>query len=156
VAISNDIIVAGAYLKNTDNTDGLDTGAVYLFQRTQGGSSAWGEIKKLMSSDSSAGDRFGFSVAIHHNMIAIGAYLENHDTNSDTVEDLNAGAAYLFKTDSSTQNNWHEIRKLIANQGAANDYMAFSVALSNNAVGVGIPLHDNSSMENAGAIYIFQ
>jgi FG-GAP repeat len=156
IAINEDTVVIGAYLENFDNTDGLDTGAAYLFRRNHEGPNAWGEIKKLVASDSATGDRFGFSVAISRNIIVVGAYLENHDTNGDGVEELNAGAAYIFEAIQGATNNWREVHKVTANKGATNEALGFSVAVSGRVIGVGVPLNDNAGGENAGAVYIYK
>lgn len=154
VAVSGDTVLVGAYLKNFDNTDGLDTGAAYLFGRNQNGADAWGQTSKLVASDSDAGDRFGLSVAMSGGFLIVGAYLENHDTNGDGSEELNAGAAYIFEA--SQDGSWREVQKVTATDGAAGDNFAFSVAVSGHVVGVGVPLDDNAAGENAGMVYIYE
>ncbi len=62
-------------------------GAVYLFERNRGGSDAWGEADKLTASDGGADDRFGVSISMSDDTLAVGA--PNHNGA--------AGAAYLFE-----------------------------------------------------------
>jgi hypothetical protein len=80
VSVSGNTIVAGAY------GDNGRTGAAYIFERNLGGTNNWGEVKKLVASDGSEDDRFGNSVYISNDLIAVGAFNKNSSN----------GAVYLF------------------------------------------------------------
>ena len=88
VAVSGDTLVTGAY---REDAKGYRAGAVYVFERNQGGADNWGEVKKLVASDAQASDFFGRDVALDGHTVILGAYGED-------AEGDYAGAAYLFDT----------------------------------------------------------
>ncbi|MCH8066317.1 MAG: hypothetical protein IIC90_10925, partial [Chloroflexi bacterium] len=61
IAVSGDTAVVGAI---QEDTGGFLAGAVYVFQRDEGGADNWGEVKKLTASDAQANVQFGVSVAV--------------------------------------------------------------------------------------------
>ena len=67
-------------------------GAVYLFERNQGGADNWGQVKKLIASDADEDDGFGTSVAISGDTVVVGAPSED-----GTPGHTNRGAAYVFE-----------------------------------------------------------
>ncbi|MCH8066348.1 MAG: FG-GAP repeat protein, partial [Chloroflexi bacterium] len=89
VAVSGDTAVVGAH---GEDAGGSNAGAAYVFQRNQGGTDNWGEVKKLSSSDAEAGDQFGRSVAVSGDTVIVGAFAEDAGGSA-------AGAAYLFDRD---------------------------------------------------------
>jgi hypothetical protein len=77
-AISGDTIVVGAYLEDGGPGSPLfGSGAVYIFERNQGGPDNWGQVKILHASDAQANDHFGRSVAIDGDTLVVGAYTES-------------------------------------------------------------------------------
>ena len=97
----------------------MDGNSAYVFDWN---GSAWIERAKLVASDGAAGDYFGYSVSLSADgqTALIGAY-----TNDDNGS--NSGSAYVFDWNGSA---WIERAKLVASDGAANDYFGFSVSLS--------------------------
>jgi hypothetical protein len=81
VAISGNTLVVGATGKNSS------TGAVYIFERNQGGANNWGQVKKLTASDGVPGEYFGQAVGISHDTVVVGAFNNNSGM----------GAAYIFR-----------------------------------------------------------
>jgi hypothetical protein len=160
VSISGDTVVVGAYLEDHDtNGNGTiekDVGAAYIFQRDQGGANNWGQVKKLIANGDAAGDRFGTSVSISGNTVVVGAYREDHDTDGNGTDELNAGAAYIFAKDQGSLDNWGQVSKLTAFDGAGFDFFGNSVSISGNKVVVGVRFDDNSSGTDAGAVYIYE
>jgi hypothetical protein len=67
VSLSGDTVVAGA-IRDADH--GYESGAAYVFIRNGG---SWTEQAKLASEGTSAEDRFGWSVSISGDMLAIGS-----------------------------------------------------------------------------------
>ena len=108
VAISRDTIVVGARFEDSSATgvngneadnSAVDSGAAYVFRRTGG---VWSQEAYLKASNTDAGDRFGFGVAVSGDTIVVGASREasnatgvngNQADNSAT----RAGAAYVFR-----------------------------------------------------------
>lgn len=137
VAIDGDVMVVGAY---GDDDLGSASGSAYVY-RFNG--SAWSLEQKLLASDGSANDQFGFSVSIQGDAIAIGA--PGND---------GAGAAYVFRYDGSS---WAEQAELFASDGAVGDgdQYGYSVAIDADAVVVGAYLDDQAAL-NAGAAFVYQ
>ena len=144
VAVSGDTAVVGAFW---EDAGGSDAGAAYVFQRDQGGTDDWGEVKKLIASDAGGSDFFGVSVAVSGDTAIVGAYGEN-------AGDSQAGAAYVFGRNQGGMDNWGEVTKLTASDAQAGDWFGFSVAVSGVAAVVGAPLEDAGG-SNAGAAYVF-
>jgi len=97
---------------------------------------------KLTAGDAAAGDNFGYSVGISGSTAIVGAYQD--DDNGD-----DSGSAYLFDTTTGTQT-----QKLIADDGAANDYFGTSVGLSGTTAIVGAPSDDDNG-RFSGSAYLF-
>jgi hypothetical protein len=113
------------------------TGAAYVF--TSDGST-WTQAAELSASDGASNDYFGISVAMGGSHRAIvGA--QGHAGST--------GAAYVLAYDGST---WTQVAELTASDGAANDYLGISVAMSESQRAiVGASGHNGS----AGAAYVF-
>ncbi|MHC4708044.1 MAG: FG-GAP repeat protein, partial [Planctomycetota bacterium] len=136
VAISGDTAVIGAY---RDDPNG---GSAYVF-RFDG--SSWVQETKLTASDGAAGDWFGYSVAISGNTALIGAF-------GDDPNGLGSGSAYIFRFDGSS---WSQEAKLVAFDGAENDYFGRAVAISGAAALIGA-YGDDASGDESGSAYIFR
>ena len=119
-----------------------NAGAAYVFTEVDG---VWsGPIELTAGSDGAENDWFGYSVAVEGNVAVIGAY--QHDTN----DNADAGAAYVFIRDPLT-GVWSEPVKLIADDGAENDWFGYSVAVDGETIVVGARWHNGK----AGAAYVF-
>jgi len=138
VSISGDYAIIGAYC---DDDNGLDSGSAYVFKRD---GTAWIEQAKLLASDGAAGDRFGVSVSIDGDYAIIGAFADDDSGDS-------SGSAYVF-TRSGT--SWIEQDKLLASDGAADDYFGWSVSISGDYAIVGACL-DGDNGEWSGSAYVF-
>jgi hypothetical protein len=174
VAVSNDTIVVGARLEDSNATgvDGdqlnnslSDSGAAYVFQRING---VWSQQAYLKASNTDAEDRFGAAVAISGDTIVVGAYLESSNSNGVNFGQGNnsansAGAAYVFVRNGTT---WTQQAYLKCLNTEANDLFGWSVAISGDTVVVGAYLEDSSantvngnmfdnSASAAGAAYVF-
>ncbi|MFI4854189.1 MAG: PQQ-binding-like beta-propeller repeat protein [Phycisphaerales bacterium JB065] len=112
VDIADGLVVVGA---PRDDDNGNNSGSVYVFDASTGT-----QLWKLTASDGAAQDRFGWSVAIHNDLIAVGSYL--HDANAS-----NAGAVYLYDAQTGA-----ELTKITSPSPAANDWFGFDVALDDD------------------------
>ena len=144
VAVSGNVAVVGA---PGGNEVAASSGSAYVFERDEGGTDNWGEVKHLLASDAEAFDKFGEAVAASADVIAVGA-LDEDETDS------NAGAVYVFQRDHGGIGNWGEVKKLLASDGAATDRFGTSVAASGELVVVGSPGDDNPS-GGSGSAYVF-
>jgi hypothetical protein len=161
-ASGNTVVVGAPYESHDTDGNGTDesaVGAAYLFQKDQGGTNNWGQIKKLIASDGAANDRFGFSVAISGRTVIVGADGEDHNpSNGDDVVQCGAfstacdvGAAYIFSTHQGGISNWGQVKKLIP--AGRSRFFGASVAISDRTVVVGADAESNQT--NHGAAYIF-
>jgi len=134
VSISGDYVIVGAYW-----VDEIDSGSAYIFYKNQGGPDNWGQLAKLTSDDGVA-DGFGESVSISGDYAIVGAY--HDDDNGDA-----SGSAYIFHKDQGGPDNWGQMAKITANDGASGDTFGRSVSISGDNAIVGARFH--------GAAYIF-
>jgi len=138
VALSGDTALVGA---DNNDDDGANSGSAYIFERNNSGADNWGEVKKLTASDGAAGDIFGYSVGLSGDTALVGAW----------GDDSGQGAAYLFERNTGGVDNWGEVAKLTASDGAASDSFGSSVSLSGDTALVGAPYNDTF-----GSAYIFK
>jgi len=141
VAISGDTAIVGAF---HDDDDGPSSGSAYVYHRDEGGVDNWGEVIKITASDGAADDEFGYSVAISGDTAIVGAR-NNEDT----------GSAYVYRRDEGGMDNWGEVTKITASDGAANDEFGGTVAISGDTAIVGVRLDDDNGSAS-GSAYVFQ
>lgn len=137
ISLHNDTLVVG------DFSDLSYAGAAYVFYRHQGGSNNWGQVKKLTASDGAADDFFGYSVAVHGDVIVVGASHENSSR----------GAVYIFYRDQGGANNWGEVVKRTATDQTVDDKYGYDVAVYGDHILVGAPGNDILTNTDQGAVY---
>jgi hypothetical protein len=139
VAIDNDRIVVGAY--GDFNVD-VGAGAAYVFVHV---GTKWTPEAKLIGSENSAFDSFGFSVAIKGDRIVCGAF-GNSDLNQSEV-----GSAYVFRR---IQGLWLQEQELTASDGASLARFGLSVTMNDDTIVVGAD-GDAELGFFSGAVYVF-
>ena len=72
VSISGNQLVVGAA---NDDDNGDNSGSVYVYEKD--GDGFWGNEQKLMASDGTAGDNFGWSVSISGDQLVVGAHWDD-------------------------------------------------------------------------------
>jgi len=102
------------------------------------------ETNKLLPSDGSSADLFGWSVAIEGDYALIGAYSADGNV-------VGAGAAYVFHRNG---NVWTQQAKLVASDGASGDVFGWSVAISGEYAVIGAR-RDGDNGFISGSAYIF-
>ena len=141
VAIDGDTAVVGMW-----QASGTTPGAVYVFQRDEGGVEHWGEVQKITSLDEQNGDSFGYSVAISGDTIIAGA---KHYPAASSF-----GAAFVFQRDEGGADNWGQVKKLISSDIEVADFFGHSVGVSGDTAVVGAHGEDSGGFA-AGAAYVF-
>ncbi len=128
--------------------DGL--GAVYLYERNQGGTNNWGEVKKVTASDIAVDDYFGVDVALaaDEDTLVVGALFDD-DNGTDS------GSAYIFERDQGGTDNWGEVKKITASDGVASDVLGNVVAISGSTVLVGAPTKAGVPASQTGTAYVY-
>jgi len=144
VSVDGDTLIAGAPF---DDDAGSASGGAYVFRRDEGGVDSWGELKKLTAMDATAGDEFGYAVAISGSTAVVGAPLDD-DAGSAS------GAVYVFERDIGGSDSWGLVKKLTHSAAAAGDEFGFAVAISGDTLVVGAPGDDAAALA-AGAAYVF-
>jgi len=144
VSISYDTVVVGS-----EETDGSESGSVYIFDRDYPTADDWGERQKVTASGGGGvGDLFGWWVSIRGDTLVVGA--PNDDDNGDY-----SGSAYIFERDQGGADNWGEVQKITASDGAAGDVFGYAVAISGNRIVIGAFGKDKVNLQNAGSAYVF-
>ncbi len=141
VGLSGDMAVVGAHL---DGDNRGSAGSAYVFERPAGGWVDMTETAKLTASDGTAGDQFGFSVAVSGDVVLITAV---HDDDNG----VNSGSAYVFRFDGT---DWIEEAKLTASDGAPSDDFGLSVAVSGDVAVFGA-FWDDDNGGQSGSVYVF-
>ncbi|HET7925320.1 MAG TPA: FG-GAP repeat protein [Rhodanobacteraceae bacterium] len=136
VAIDGDTALVGAYGVTVNGY--TEQGAAYVFTKTDG---VWILAATLTGSDGFAFDLFGERVALSGNIAAIGAY----------GADGSKGAVYVF---SGSGSHWTEKARLVADDGAANDCLGWSLAATGQMVLAGAPFVMTGNVQT-GAVYAF-
>ncbi len=135
VSLNEDLLVVGSL---RDDDRGADSGSAYVFRKTGG---AWTQPAKLLGSDTSAGDQFGFSVALSKPYVIVGAPFNG-------VNGSASGAAYIFRCGAA---GCHQEARMTALGASAFDQFGFSVSIDETTAVVGAP-----GVDGTGAVEIYQ
>jgi VCBS repeat-containing protein len=144
VSVSGDIIVCTSY---EDDDNGTNSGSAYVFERNQGGTDNWGQVKKLTASDGAAYDDFGSQVSNSGETIIVSSYI-------DDDKGIDSGSAYVFERNNGGANNWGQVKKLTASDGAMGDKFGWAVSISGCTIVVSAAYDDDKGI-NSGSAYIF-
>ena len=141
VAIEGNTLIGGAR-ENAPSVGQTAYGAAYVF--TFDGAT-WTPQQKLIASDGGNFDRFGWSVAVSDNVVAVGA------REDDTVVGPDAGSVYVFTRAGTI---WTQQQKLEPSDTATGDRFGSSVALGFGNLIVGAA-EKALSPSGQGAAYYF-
>lgn len=119
-------------IPNKTTAGGASAGAVLLYQRNKGGGDQWGLVKTILPSDGAAQDYFGTSVSLSDGFLAVGA-------RGDDPSGEGSGSVYIFGRNWGGPDNWGQVSKLTASDGAAGDQFGWSISLHGDTVAVGAP-----------------
>ena len=144
VAISGDRAAAGSPRADLNSLN--NSGAVTLFELLpgSGGADSWTETYHFIPDAVLAGDRFGTSVDLDGDLLAVGAPRDDNEAN-------NAGLGY-FLFDCSTP-SLECVAEGSACDAEPNDRFGFDVAVSNGLAAIGAERDDNI-FEAAGSVYV--
>jgi hypothetical protein len=134
VSVFNDKLLVSAF---KDDNIYLNSGSVYTYELAQDICSFQ---QKLSPSDSSAEDRFGFSLSLSEGNALIGSYWDN-------VNGAFSGSAYIFSFESG---EWIQEQKLSASDSSEEDVFGCSVSLSGDNALIGAYRADET-----GAAYFY-
>ena len=148
VSIYANTALVGA--RNADPAGSYLQGAAYVFDRNQGGDSAWGQVARLTAADGAAEDRFGWSVSLFEDTAVVGAPYAH------VAGIWDRGAAYVFLRSQGGANAWGQLAKLAAAQAVSDDRTGWSVSVYAGAAVVGTGFADVGSELDQGAAYVFE
>ncbi len=144
VALDGETAIVGAPFD--DSPIGImpvDQGSVYVFTRN---GTVWTQQQRLTAGDGTAGDVFGYSVALSGETVLGGAPEDDSGMNADQ------GSTYVF-TRSGTV--WTQQTQITASDGAAGDQFGYAVALDGDTALVGARADDVGTNGNQGSAYVF-
>lgn len=141
VSISGSFAAVGAYGASSGK------GAVYIFERNQGGADEWQMVRKITVPDSAISDHFGFSVGLSGSMLAVGAP-DNDEKGSD------AGLVYIFERNLGGADQWGLLCKVASSDLNAGDHFGYAVSLDLNLLAVGA-YGEKPGGVSTGAAYVF-
>ncbi|MCD4819167.1 MAG: PKD domain-containing protein [Candidatus Cloacimonetes bacterium] len=116
-------------------------GFCYIFKRSGTG---WAQQAKLVASDGTSQDLFGYSVSIFDNYAVIG-------TCGDDDNGSYSGSTYIFIRSDTT---WTEQAKLTPSDGSTDNYFGYSVSIFGDYAVIGA-YNDDDNGNCSGSVYIF-
>ena len=175
VALAGDTLAVGAYIEdsaatgvggNQADNSAADSGAVYVFTRTNG---IWSQQAYVKASNTGAGDQFGGGyIAVAGDTLAVGAWLEDSAAtgvagNQADNSAADSGAIYVF---TRTNGVWSQQAYVKASNTGMGDQFGVSVALVGDTLAVGAQgegsvatgINGNQADNSAGgsgAVYMF-
>lgn len=132
VALDENTLIVGA---SRDNK----AGSIVVFEKKD---ARWNQTLKIFSSDGKAKDRFGCSLALSGDYLAVGA---------DGAEGF-MGAVYIFEKNLGGSNNWGEIKKIQPMDADTDDRFGKTIAMSGEYLLAGSEGHEMGM----GATYLFR
>jgi len=127
-------------------------GAVYLYQKTNGG---WEQTAYIKASNTNAGDRFGTDIALSENALVVGAEGEDSLDPGDPLDNSLdwVGAAYVFNLSSDPV---QEIAYVKPPNAGTSELFGGAVAIHSDTLVVGARGADGrESQYRAGAAYVY-
>ncbi len=147
LAIDGDTIVVGAPYQTIRD---FQEGAVYVFERDQGGPGLWGEVARLADVRVDHGGHFGSGVALEGDLLVVGAAQDSSARN---------GLVQLFERDRGGLGNWGRVTTLAhtsVNDGANPKSFGSDVAIQGDLLVVGASRTSLGFNTIDGAAYIFR
>jgi hypothetical protein len=184
VSLSGDTLAVGATSEDSSQTTvtngtaasgddfASEAGAVYVYRRS---GSTWAQEAYVKASNANSEDRFGHSVSLSGDTLAVGAPFE--DSNQTTITNgtggsslnnlLTSGAVYVYRRTGSI---WVQEAFVKAANAESNNRFGYSVSFWGDSLAVGANLEDSSqttitngtgasssfSASDAGAVYVYR
>lgn len=152
VAISGNRVIAGAWAQDfgMNGENRMEAaGSAYIWEQIDDGK--WTRGQKLIASDRTPYDEFGYSVAIDGDNAVVGARrVTLNPKNEDN--DAYSGEAYIYSRNENGE--WKEVKAIIPDDRKTGDYFGSSVGVSGNYAIVG-SWRGDTKKPDIGVIYIY-
>lgn len=125
-------------------------GSAYVYRNLDTASGTVTENAKLIASDGAAGDVFGVATSLFGTTGVIGSYHDSIGANSMQ------GSAYVYRNLNTASGTVTENAKLVASDGAADDYFGLSVSLSGAKALVGSYRDNIGAISDRGSAYLYR
>ena len=121
------------------------TGRAYVFEQNAGGSNNWGMVRQIDPSNANGGNRFGYSVSISGDRLAVGAIrMANNGRESGDVR--------VYSRNVGGSNTWGLTRIVAADNAGDDDEYGYAVAITGESLFAGARKEDSGG-GNSGAFY---
>lgn len=142
---SNQVVITNGTSASADNTS-ADSGAVYLYRRS---GTNWTQEAYLKAVNATAGDQYGYDVAVYGDTVVVSAINEDSTqttiTNGATADDSNiandTGAVYVYR---KTAGVWGQEAFIKAGNAEVSDQFGFKLAIDQDTIAVGVPADDSN------------
>ncbi|MEI6474514.1 MAG: FG-GAP repeat protein, partial [Planctomycetota bacterium] len=104
------------------------------------------ELATVLAADGAASDRFGDSVSLSGDTLAVGVPRDG------VLWNVNQGSVRIFVRSGTS---WNLQLNLTPNDGEASDWFGYSVSLSGDTLAVGVPYDDVGANANQGSVRVF-
>ena len=147
VTIEGDTLVISAVRESYGGYS--NPGAVYVFERNQGGFGNWGQVGKL-TGYLNHGVYFGDSLSIDGDTLVVGEPGFGYGSNPDF------GAALVFRRNLSNPNHWEEVIRLFDPVWSYDALFGDSLDIEGDTIVVGSPGDSSVSSPPPGAVVVFE
>ncbi len=150
VSLDGDRLAVGAPYADLSGT-GITAGAVFVFDRHEGGTNAWGEVMRWAPTNAGSADaRAGWSVSLSGEHLVVGAERFDVDPGESGLE----GA--VFHLYSSGGSPWAVEEMIAAAETNLSSTFGWSVSLENDVLVVGAPWMSAGGAASAGRIFVYE
>lgn len=141
VAMWEHTIAVGAF---ADDTSGLDSGAVYIFEKDSG---VWNQQARVAPSDGEENDHFGRSVDVHRDWLIVSSPF-------DDEVGIEAGSVYIYMRE---DDEWLLQNKMfpMIDPTDFNEF-GFGVAVSDDFFVASSKIENETLSEAVGNVYVYQ
>lgn len=144
VVVVGDLAFVGA---PHDDSNGSDSGSIYIYYRDQGGTNNWGEFLTFTPEDNAAGDHFGINIALDGDTLVVGAVFDDNQV----AGNMDQGSAYIYEKNQGGPDNWGLIKKIEPSDGSDDQWFGSSVSIDGDTVVVGA--QQDSAIIGAAYVY---
>lgn len=131
------------------DVNGTDSGSALVYRLVPGTTNTWEVWRQLQPDSVDGNDRFGRSVSIGEDLIAVGA-------SQDEVGGPVVGAVYIFQRDAGGVDNWGLLTRIAPTNLPASSLFGLSVDLDGDLLAVGAPKGTLSGASPAeGCVFVF-